>query len=147
MAPEGSYRHIAHGCVSCKWSFCKHFRVRNYGTCMWTLGPAKSSNTYRRPFVNHGYVLSSTRSRKFSSPPSLGMDPFRSHLVNLLYLYQAGPPPVVPLPTYNGPSDESTDTILRLLGNITKRLHDAELKNVAFPLIVSFIRRFGYLSH
>ncbi|KAG5221486.1 hypothetical protein IMY05_C4392000400 [Salix suchowensis] len=67
-------------------------------------------------------------------------DPFRSHLVKLLYLYQAGPP-ALPLPTYDGPSDESTDTILRLLGNLTKRLHDAELKSVAFPLIVGDIAR------
>ncbi|KAL4265422.1 hypothetical protein AB1N83_002757 [Pleurotus pulmonarius] len=64
------------------------------------------------------------------------MDPFRAHLISLLSLQQAGPS-TTPLPTYDGPSDASTDTILQLLGNLTKRLHDAESRNIVFPSILS----------
>lgn len=52
-------------------------------------------------------------------------DPFRTHLVALLSIYELGPPGA-PLPRYDGPSDWQTDTILRSLNAIAKRIHSTE---------------------
>lgn len=58
------------------------------------------------------------------SPPS---DPFQSHLVALLSLYELQPyPHALPIPRYDGPTDWQTDSILRSLGVIARRMYAAE---------------------
>ncbi|OCH92002.1 hypothetical protein OBBRIDRAFT_699861, partial [Obba rivulosa] len=53
--------------------------------------------------------------------------PFLSHLVALLSIYELGPGPLAtPIPRYHGPSDWQTDTILRSLSAITRRMYTAE---------------------
>ncbi|KAF6745806.1 two-component histidine kinase Le.nik1-like protein [Ephemerocybe angulata] len=66
-------------------------------------------------------------------PPQLGpstmpQDPFNSHLIALLSIYELGPYPgaTVPVPRYNGPSSWETEEILRSLGSIAKRMWVAE---------------------
>ncbi|TEB26278.1 hypothetical protein FA13DRAFT_1569763, partial [Coprinellus micaceus] len=55
-------------------------------------------------------------------------DPFNSHLIALLSIYELGPYPgaTVPVPRYNGPSSWETEEILRSLGSIAKRMWVAE---------------------
>ncbi|KIJ97792.1 hypothetical protein K443DRAFT_681283 [Laccaria amethystina LaAM-08-1] len=54
------------------------------------------------------------------------MDPFRSHLVALLSIYELGPFPGAPIPRYDGPADWQTEMILKSLGVVAKRMWDAE---------------------
>ena len=53
-------------------------------------------------------------------------DPFRSHLVALLSIYELGPFPGAPMPRYDGPADWQTEMILKSLGGVAKRMWDAE---------------------
>ena len=53
-------------------------------------------------------------------------DPFRSHLVALLSIYELGPFPGAPIPRYDGPADWQTEMILKSLGVVAKRMWDAE---------------------
>ncbi|KAA1473197.1 hypothetical protein DENSPDRAFT_779638, partial [Dentipellis sp. KUC8613] len=52
-------------------------------------------------------------------------DPFLSHLVAVLSIYELGPFPA-PVPRYDGPSDWQTDSILRALGAMARRMYTAE---------------------
>ncbi|TFK35673.1 hypothetical protein BDQ12DRAFT_580577, partial [Crucibulum laeve] len=52
-------------------------------------------------------------------------DPFRSHLVALLSIYELGPKGA-PIPRWDGPSDWQTDSILRSLSALAKRMWTAE---------------------
>lgn len=54
------------------------------------------------------------------------MDPFKSHLVALLSIYELGPLRGAPIPRYEGPSDWQTETILRSLSAIAGRMWAAE---------------------
>jgi hypothetical protein len=54
------------------------------------------------------------------------MDPFKSHLVALLSVYELGPFPPVPIPRYDGPADWHTDTILNSLSLLARRMWSAE---------------------
>ncbi|KAF8884643.1 hypothetical protein BD779DRAFT_1674025 [Infundibulicybe gibba] len=56
-----------------------------------------------------------------SNPP----DPFHSHLVALLSIYELGPLSA-PIPRYDGPSDLQTESILRSLASMAKRMYTAE---------------------
>ncbi|KAF8884648.1 hypothetical protein BD779DRAFT_1400668, partial [Infundibulicybe gibba] len=56
-----------------------------------------------------------------SNPP----DPFHSHLVALLSIYELGPPSA-PIPRYDGPSDWQTESILRSLTAMAQRMYTAE---------------------
>ena len=51
--------------------------------------------------------------------------PFVSHLIALLSVYELGPSST-PVPKYEGPSDWQTQTILRSLGAIARRMYTAE---------------------
>lgn len=53
-------------------------------------------------------------------------DPFKSHLVALLSIYELGPFPGAPIPRYEGPTDWQTDTILRSLATVAQRMWRAE---------------------
>jgi osomolarity two-component system, sensor histidine kinase NIK1 len=48
-------------------------------------------------------------------------NPFRTHLVALLSIYELGPFPGTPIPRYEGPSDWQTEAILK-----TGRMYSAE---------------------
>ncbi|KAF8151385.1 hypothetical protein B0H34DRAFT_614986, partial [Crassisporium funariophilum] len=52
--------------------------------------------------------------------------PFRSHLVALLSIYELGPFPGAPIPRYEGPADWQTETILRSLAVVSRRMWAAE---------------------
>ena len=56
--------------------------------------------------------------------PSLA-DPFLSHLVLVLSIYELGPFPA-PVPRYDGPSSWQTDNILRALKTMARRMYTAE---------------------
>lgn len=56
---------------------------------------------------------------------STGPHPFITHLVATLSVYEVGPP-TAPVPVYNGPSDWCTDTILRSLAAMARRMYTAE---------------------
>ena len=56
---------------------------------------------------------------------STGLHPFLTHLVATLSVYEVGPP-TAPVPVYNGPSDWYTDTILRSLSAMARRMYTAE---------------------
>ena len=56
---------------------------------------------------------------------STGLHPFITHLVATLSIYEVGPP-TAPVPVYNGPSDWYTDTILRSLAAMARRMYTAE---------------------
>ncbi|KAF8800733.1 hypothetical protein BYT27DRAFT_7049367, partial [Phlegmacium glaucopus] len=58
--------------------------------------------------------------------PSAPMDPFRAHLVALLSIYELGPFPGTPIPRYEGPTDWQTETILKSLGAVARRMCFAE---------------------
>ncbi|KZT05719.1 uncharacterized protein LAESUDRAFT_655019, partial [Laetiporus sulphureus 93-53] len=51
--------------------------------------------------------------------------PFLQHLVALLSIYELGPLSS-PIPRYDGPSDWQTDSILRSLGAMARRMYTAE---------------------
>lgn len=53
-------------------------------------------------------------------------DSFKSHLVALLSIYELGPYPGAPIPRYEGPADWQTETILRSLAAVAKRMWTAE---------------------
>lgn len=55
----------------------------------------------------------------------MGLHPFLTHLVATLSVYEVGPP-TAPVPIYNGPSDWYTDTILRSLSAMARRMYTAE---------------------
>lgn len=59
--------------------------------------------------------------------PRAPQDPFLSHLIAVLSIYELGPSPA-PLPRYesDGPYDWQTDSILRSLGALTRRMYTAE---------------------
>ncbi|KAI0295598.1 hypothetical protein B0F90DRAFT_1637706, partial [Multifurca ochricompacta] len=52
-------------------------------------------------------------------------DPFLSHLVLALSIYELGPFPA-PIPRYDGPSSWQTDNILRALKTMARRMYTAE---------------------
>ncbi|KAH9168376.1 hypothetical protein EDB89DRAFT_1855582, partial [Lactarius sanguifluus] len=52
-------------------------------------------------------------------------DPFISHLVVVLSIYELGPFPA-PVPRYNGPSNWQTDNILNALKTMARRMYTAE---------------------
>jgi osomolarity two-component system, sensor histidine kinase NIK1 len=52
-------------------------------------------------------------------------DPFLSHLVLVLSIYELGPFPA-PVPRYDGPSSWQTDNILRALKTMARRMYTAE---------------------
>ncbi len=52
-------------------------------------------------------------------------DPFISHLVAVLSIYELGPFPA-PVPRYNGPSNWQTDNILNALKTMARRMYTAE---------------------
>lgn len=52
-------------------------------------------------------------------------DPFISHLVVVLSIYELGPFPT-PVPRYNGPSNWQTDNILNALKTMARRMYTAE---------------------
>jgi osomolarity two-component system, sensor histidine kinase NIK1 len=54
------------------------------------------------------------------------MDPFRAHLVALLSIYELGPLPGTPIPRYEGPADWQTESILKSLGAMARRMRSAE---------------------
>lgn len=54
------------------------------------------------------------------------MDPFKSHLVALLSVYELGPFPPIPVPRYDGPTDWQTDTILNSLSMFARKMWTAE---------------------
>ena len=54
------------------------------------------------------------------------MDPFKSHLVALLSVYELGPFPPIPVPRYDGPTDWQTDTILNSLSRFARKMWTAE---------------------
>src|ERR1700733_2345867 len=56
---------------------------------------------------------------------SQGQDPFLSHLISVLSIYELGLFPAS-LPTYDGPSNWQTEFILRSLSALTCRIHFAE---------------------
>jgi hypothetical protein len=62
------------------------------------------------------------------TPPHTPTDPFYTHLIALLSVYEMGPYPgaTVPVPRYSGPSNWETDQILRSLGVVAKRMWVAE---------------------
>ena len=62
-------------------------------------------------------------------------DPFRSHLVALLSIYELGPFPGAPIPRYDGPADWQTEMILKSLGVVAKRMWDAEAAVVSIGSI------------
>ncbi|KAF9494428.1 hypothetical protein BDN71DRAFT_1373245, partial [Pleurotus eryngii] len=51
--------------------------------------------------------------------------PFLSYLVALLSVYELGPNSAPP-PRYDGPSDWQTDSIIRSLTAVAKRMYEAE---------------------
>ncbi|KAI0048453.1 hypothetical protein FA95DRAFT_1490733, partial [Auriscalpium vulgare] len=53
------------------------------------------------------------------------LDPFQSHLITVLSLYELGPFSA-PVPRYDGPSDWQTERILRALGAMARRMFTAE---------------------
>ncbi|KDQ51729.1 hypothetical protein JAAARDRAFT_139772, partial [Jaapia argillacea MUCL 33604] len=61
--------------------------------------------------------------RGLSSTPT---DPFLSHLVALLSVYNETPAGAATLPTYHGPTSWEHENILRSLGSIVRRMHTAE---------------------
>lgn len=65
--------------------------------------------------------MSSIPDRRGTTP----QDPFLSHLIAVLSIYELGPFPA-PLPRYDGPSDWQTDSILRSLSALTRRIYTAE---------------------
>ncbi|KAJ3502690.1 hypothetical protein NLJ89_g8773 [Agrocybe chaxingu] len=67
-----------------------------------------------------------------TSPSTASMDPFKSHLVALLSVYELGPFPGTPIPRYEGPSDWQTETILRSLAAVARRMQIAEDTVAAF---------------
>ncbi|KAF9527854.1 hypothetical protein CPB83DRAFT_855305 [Crepidotus variabilis] len=50
------------------------------------------------------------------------MDPFKSHLIALLSIYNSGPLKIETVSQYNGPKDWQTETILRELEGLRKRM-------------------------
>ncbi|KAI0067212.1 hypothetical protein BV25DRAFT_1795349, partial [Artomyces pyxidatus] len=52
-------------------------------------------------------------------------NPFYTHLVAVLSIYELGPFPA-PVPRYDGPSDWQTDNILRALSAMARRMYTAE---------------------
>ena len=54
------------------------------------------------------------------------MDPFKSHLVALLSIYELGPFPGTPIPRYEGPTDWQTESILKSFGEMARRMCSAE---------------------
>src|SRR5258708_2606392 len=52
-------------------------------------------------------------------------DPFLSHLIAVFSLYELGLSPA-PLPRYGGPNDWQTDSILRSLNSLARRMYTAE---------------------
>jgi len=60
------------------------------------------------------------------------VDPFKSHLVALLSIYELGPFPGAPIPRYEGPSDWQTETILRSLSAFARRMWSAEEVAVSY---------------
>ncbi|KIM74788.1 hypothetical protein PILCRDRAFT_14103 [Piloderma croceum F 1598] len=57
---------------------------------------------------------------------SQGQDPFLSHLISLLSIYELGLLFPVSLPTYDGPNNWQTESILRSLSALIRRIHFAE---------------------
>lgn len=51
--------------------------------------------------------------------------PFLSHLIAVFSIYELGPSPA-PLPRYDGPGDWQTDSILRSLNSLARRMYTAE---------------------
>ena len=58
--------------------------------------------------------------------PTEMMDPFKSHLVALLSIYELGPFPGTPIPRYEGPTDWQTESILKSFGEMARRMCSAE---------------------
>ncbi|TDL24346.1 hypothetical protein BD410DRAFT_719898, partial [Rickenella mellea] len=58
-------------------------------------------------------------------------DSFLSHLIAVLSIYDLGPFPA-PIPRYDGPQDWQTESILRSLTSIAKRMYTAEEAVKAF---------------
>ena len=54
------------------------------------------------------------------------MDPFQSHLVALLSIYELGPFAGAPILRYDGPADWQTEMTLKSLGVVAKRMWDVE---------------------
>ncbi|KAJ4475990.1 hypothetical protein C8J55DRAFT_431811, partial [Lentinula edodes] len=57
--------------------------------------------------------------------------PFLTHLVVLLITQPLPPTASIPLPSYTGPSDWRTDSILRSLSVVVGRMHQAEMQNAS----------------
>jgi len=82
-------------------------------------------------------------------PPTSQMDPFKTHLVALLSLYEVTPFARPPIPKYDGPADWQTDAILKSISKIAHRMWSAEEmlavinQNVASraDLVFAFYRR------
>jgi osomolarity two-component system, sensor histidine kinase NIK1 len=60
-----------------------------------------------------------------ADPQNSLADPFLSHLVLVLSIYELGPFPA-PVPRYDGPSSWQTDNILRALKTMARRMYTAE---------------------
>lgn len=54
------------------------------------------------------------------------MDLFRAHLIALLSIYELGPFPGTPIPRYEGPTDWQTESILKSIGAVARRMCSAE---------------------
>ena len=61
-----------------------------------------------------------------ATTPSMPLDPFRAHLVALLSIYELGPFPGTPIPRYEDPSDWQTESILKSLSTLVRRMSSAE---------------------
>jgi hypothetical protein len=67
-----------------------------------------------------------TMAPEAAPPVAEVLDPFKSHLVALLSIYELGPFPGAPIPRYEGPTDWQTETILRSLAAVAQRMWRAE---------------------
>lgn len=79
--------------------------------------------------------------------PSASTDPFKSHLVALLSVYELGPQPGAPIPKYDGPADWQTETILRSLATIARRMWTAEGVVTEFQTARSQLVRSRVIKH
>jgi hypothetical protein len=61
-----------------------------------------------------------------ATPSIPSADPFKNHLIALLSIYELAPFPGGPIPKYEGPSDWQTETILRSLSAVARRMLAAE---------------------
>ncbi|KAJ2913125.1 hypothetical protein MD484_g7293, partial [Candolleomyces efflorescens] len=90
------------------------------------LHPSSSSSTAGSTAPSSSPSTASSATTTTSSPSA--QDPFNSHLIALLSIYELGPYPgaTVPVPRYNGACSWETEEILRSLGSIAKRMWVAE---------------------